>query len=311
MRVHMLYAIVTLQILIFQFISVRFLRAIPEYFVGKGDLPGDIVKAMHDFSHGLSARTYRLGAVLWIGMTIGVYGLPFTRSTPDRLITVAASLASSGLLLWTYLRAGRQAKGIANMLPDSGVRVASLERRTLGRYYNVAWEFLPFVILAAAAVFTLGALPRLDAFYPVHYDSSGIPDLWGQGVGKFVAILVMQAVIAFTLLFMTFGVVRGRSCLSPKAPIAASSPSQAEYLSEAGRRRELRFFMAAKVAVALQFGLILVLKLRTALGNVPSPWMSGAPWAATILLLIIFTAYAMQAAKNRKNADAFGAGWEK
>jgi len=299
MRVHILYAIVTSQILIFQFISVRFLGAIPEYFLGNKALPEEIADAIRQHKRSLSQRSYRVGAALWIAMTVTVYGLPFTHSPADRLIVAGASLVSSALLLWTYLRAGRDAQGIADMLPDSGKRLASLERRTLGRYYSVTWEFLPFGILLAATAFTMWALPQLEAPYPVHYDSSGIPDRWGQGGGRFVSILIVQAVAAFGLFFLTFGVLRGRGCLSPKAPIAAQAPAEAGQVSEISRKRELRFFMAAKIAVALQFGLILLVKIRVALGNVPSPWMAGAPWVATLLLLVIFAAYAIQTAKRR------------
>lgn len=306
MRVLILYAVVTFQILIFQFVAVRFLKAIPEYFVGKDELPDKVAEAVREFRHSLATGTYTLGAALWIGMTVGVYVLPFTRVAADRLIMMAVSLVSSGILLWTYVRAGRKARGIADMLPDSGRRIASLERRTLGRYYSVAWEFLPFVILTAAAIFTFWAVPQLDAPYPTHYDSSGIPDQWGEGPGRFVALLIMQAVIAVGLLGLTFSVVRERPGLSPKAPIAAESPSQAERLSEGTRRRELRFFMAAKVLVALQIGLILVLRLRTALGHVPSFWMAGAPWVVTLLLLVVFGMYAAQAARSRGKERKLG-----
>jgi hypothetical protein len=114
----------------------------------------------------------------------------------------------------------------------------------------------------------------------------------------------MQAVIAVGLLFMTLWLVRGRQCLSPRAPIASESPSEAERLSEMARKRELRFFMAAKILVAIQFGLILVVRLRIALGHVPSPWTAGAPWLATVLLLGVFCVYAVQAARGKKKAGA-------
>jgi len=196
-------------------------------------------------------------------------------------------------------RARSAADKITEKLPDSGVRVVSLERRTLGHYYNVAWELIPFVILAASAVLTLWALPKLGQPYPLHFGEQGIPDSWGEGVGRFVFILSIQGAFAFGLLLLTLRVLRSRTCVSPKAPVAAGNQEEAHRLGEGSRRRELQFFMAAKVAVALQFALILVVKIETAIGvNLPG-WATNAPWALTGLLLALFLFYIVKTARGR------------
>jgi uncharacterized membrane protein len=303
MRVHLLYAIVTFQILIFQFIAVRFIRAIPDHFLGKENLPGHVADAMRRLKRSLTSTNYGIGAALWAAMTVGIYILPFRHFAADRLIAAVVSVFSSVVLVWAYLGAVSEGRAIADMIPDTGRRVASLERRTLGKYYNTAWELVPFAILAATAAFTFWALPQLYAPYPIHYDSSGIPDRWGEGAARFLSILVIQAVIAVGLLLLTFGLVRARGCLSPRAPLVSASPSWAEQLRETARKRELRYFMVAKILVSLQFGLILFVKLRMALGNIPSDWVAAAPWATTGLLLIVFAAYAFQAARVRKEEE--------
>ena len=303
MRVHLLYVIVTFQILVFQVIAVRFIRAIPEHFVGKENLPEDVAGAVRELKRRLTSTNYGIGTALWLVVTVGIYVLPFTNFAADRLIAAAVSVFSSAVLLWAYLGAVGEGRAIAELIPDTGRRVASLERRTLSRYYNPAWDLLPFAILAATAAFTFWAVPQLYAPYPIHYDSSGIPDRWGEGAGRFMSILVIQAIIAFGLLLLTFRLVRAGGCLSPRAPVVSASPSRAERLSEGARRRELRYFMAAKILVALQFGLILFVRLRMALGNIPSAWIAAAPWVTTALLLVVFGAYAVQAARAGRDAE--------
>jgi len=303
MRVHLLYAIVGFQILIFQFIAVRFIRAIPDHFVGTENLPAGAAAAVKRLKRSLTSRNYGIGAALWAVMAVGIYVLPFTHFAADRLIAAAVSVFSSAVLVWAYLEAVSEGRAIADMIADTGRRVASLERRTLGKYYNTAWELVPFAILAGTTAFAFWALPQLYAPYPIHYDSSGIPDRWGEGAGRFLSILVIQAVIAVGLLLLTFRLVRARGCLSPRAPLVSASPSWAEQLSETARKRELRYFMVAKILVALQFGLILFVKLRIALGNIPSSWVAAAPWATTAVLLVVFAAYAFQAARVRKEEE--------
>ena len=299
MRLHFLFTVVGLQILIFQFMSVRFLRAIPGYVLGNAELPEDVEVAVDSYKRDVGRWSYPIGAILLAAMTLCVFVIPFASGIPGALVITAASILSSGFFVWTYLRARSAADKITEKLPDSGGRVASLERRTLGHYYNVAWELVPFVVLAASAALTLWALPKLGQPYPLHFGEEGIPDSWGEGVGRFLFLLFLQGVFAFGLLLLTLRVLRSRVCLSPKAPVAAASPEAAHRLGEGSRRRELQFFMVAKVAVALKFTLILFVKIETALGvNLPS-WAINSPWAVTGFLLILFLFYIVRTARDR------------
>lgn len=302
MRVHFIFAIVVVQILIFQFVSLRFLKAIPDFLFGSTGLPDDVRQAVEAYRRAIQQWSYPVGLGLLVGMTLCAYVLPFTRGVPGLLAITAASILSSGFFAWTYLRARSAAEKITEMLPDSGKRVASLERRSLGHYYNVAWEFLPFVLFAASAVLTLWALPKLGQPYPLGFDARGIPNEWGEGTGRFFTILFLQGGCAFGLLFITFWSLRSLPWLSTRAPVASRDPERAGRLSEVVRGRKLRLLMTAKVALAVQFALILFVKIETALGVVLPAWVRGSPWAATAFLLMLFVAFTVQIARDRKLA---------
>ena len=78
-----------------------------------------------------------------------------------------------------------------------------------------------------------------------------------------------------------------------------SEPAAAKQLGEAARRRELRYFMAAKIGVSLQLALLQFVRVQTALGNVLPAWVANLPWAATSLLLVVFAAYVAQGAREK------------
>lgn len=298
MRLHFLFAVVGLQILIFQFLSVRFLRSIPGYVLGDSLLPDEVKAAVEAYRRGVGSRSYAAGLALLIAMTLFVYVIPFGGVLPGALCITAASVLSSGFFVWTYLRARSAADRITERLPDSGIRVASLERRALGHYYNVAWELAPFVLLAISAALLIWAMPNLSQPYPTHFGQDGIPDSWGEGTGRFLFLVLLQGLTALGLLLLTFRVLRSRACLSPKASVAARRSDAERRISEGARRRELQYFMGAKVAVALKFTLILFVKVETALGVHLPWWAANSPWAVSGFLLLAFVLYIVQTARG-------------
>jgi hypothetical protein len=168
----------------------------------------------------------------------------------------------------------------------------------LGSYYSVAWEFVPFLLFAATAVFVLWALPHLGQPYPLGFDSQGIPDEWGQGTGRFLALLLVQGLCTFGLLGLTFVGLRRRPDFSPHASIASRDPAGAFRRREEMRGRKLRFLMAIKIALTLQIGLILLVRIETALGNVLPKWVEQSPWLPTLFMLVLFTVFLVRTAKS-------------
>lgn len=302
MRIHFLYGLVTLQILVFQFLSLKFLRSIPDHVFGDTEMPERVKREILSYKRDLSSWSYTIGAGLWGAMTLCAYVLPFTRGVTGLLAITAASILSSGFFAWTYLRARSRAERIVEELPDTGLRIASLERRSLGKYYNLAWEVVPFVVLAATAVFVFWALPRFGQPYPLGFDDQGIPDKWGQGTGRFLALLFVQGLVTFGLLALTLLGLRRPPDFSPKAPIASRDPERAFRRSEESRGRTLRLLMAAKIGLALQLALMLFVKVETALGVDLPGWAEKSPWAATLFLLALFIGYLVRAAAGGREA---------
>jgi len=302
MKVHFLFAVVAVQILIFQFASLRFMRAIPDQLLGGASLPPGAEAAVGRYRSGITRMNYGVGAVLLAGMILCAYVFPFTKGVPAILSVTAASLLSSGFFVVGYLRARSAAARIVDLVPDTGKRVAALQRREIGRYYNPVWELVPFLVLAASVVFTLWALPRLAQPYPLSFDAGGLPDAWGEGALRFVGILLLQAVCAFGLLLLTFWGLLSGPCISPRGPAAAADPEEAAKTAEALRRRNLRFFMAAKILISLQLGLVLLVKVETALGHAPPAWMKFSPWAMTLALLATFAVFVAQTTRDRRQS---------
>lgn len=302
MRIHFLYGLVTLQILVFQFLSLKFLRSIPDHVFGDAEMPERVEREILSYKRDLSSWSYAIGAGLWGAMTLCAYILPFTRGVTGLLAITAASILSSGFFAWTYLRARSRAERIVEELPDTGLRIASLERRSLAKYYNLAWEFVPFVVLAATAVFVFWALPRFGQPYPLGFDDQGIPDKWGQGTGRFLALLFVQGLVTFGLLALTLLGLRRPPDFSPKVPVGSRDPERAFRRSEETRGRTLRFLMAAKIGLALQLALMLFVKVETALGVDLPGWAEKSPWAATLFLLALFIGYLVRAAAGGREA---------
>ncbi len=291
MRVHFLFAIVTVQILVFQFLSLRFLKVIPDYVLGDSGRPAEVEEAVASYRRGLGAWNYPIGLGLWVAMTLCAYVLPFTEGLPGLAAITATSLLSSGVFAWTYFRAKGAVEDMAEMLPDTGTRVASLRPRSLGRYYNVAWELVPFALLAVTVGLTLWAITKSNQPYPLGFDAQGIPSEWGQGMGRFLTVLAAQAASTFALLALTYWSLNRRPDLSPRVSVAAKDPAVAERLVEGLRRRKLRFFMVVKIAVAVQFTLMALVRTMTAAGHDLPRWLEESPWAATIFLLAVFVVF--------------------
>jgi uncharacterized membrane protein len=300
MKVHFLYAMVTVEIVLFQFVSTRFLRSIPDYVLGEGPRPGAVEAQIEAYNRGLRTWNYPVGAGLWLAMTLCAFVMPFTKGVPGMLAITAASILSSIFFVLTYFRARSAVGRMAEEMPDTGRRVASLERRSLSCYYNVAWEYLPFVLLMAGAMLTFWAMPRLGQPYPLSFDSQGVPDAWGEGAGRFIAILAVQALCAIGLLGLTFWALVRQPDLSP--PAASRAPETAEGLKETLRRRKLRFLLAVKVAVALQFTLVLFVKIETALGVRLPVWVEESPWVTTAFLLALFLLFLLRMTGQTRGA---------
>jgi uncharacterized membrane protein len=296
MKVHFLYAMVTVEILIFQFVSTRFLASIPDYVLGEGPKPERVEAQLSAYNRGLKTWNYTIGLGLWLAMTLCAYVMPFMSGVPRLLAITAVSILSSVFFVVTYFRSRSAVGRMAEEMPDTGRRVASLERKRLGRYYSVAWEYVPFILLFVAAMLTFRAMPRLGQPYPLSFDSQGVPDAWGEGMGRFIAILVVQALCAVGFLGLTFwGLVR-QPDLSPASAARSRAPEEAEGLKEAVKRRKLRFLMAVKIAIALQFTLVLFVKIETALGVRLPGWIEESPWITTIFLLALFLVFLLRMA---------------
>ena len=139
-------------------------------------------------------------------------------------------------------------------------------------------------------------------FHDGSFDARGIPDEWGEGTARFLVILLLQGGCAFGLLLMTLWGMRSKPWLSPRHAAAARDPEEAGRITEEVRGMKLRFFMAIKIALAVQFSLILFVKIETALGVALPVWARESPWSATLFLLVLFVGFVRRIARDRRLA---------
>ena len=76
---NVLFAVVMVQVLVFQFLALRLTRALPDFLVGFDGLPDEAARAVERFKRGAGRLRYAIGGVLWIAAILFAHVLPIGR----------------------------------------------------------------------------------------------------------------------------------------------------------------------------------------------------------------------------------------
>jgi len=281
-----LIVVIVLQVLIFQFGVVRLSRALPNYLIGTDGLPTPVADRVLDFKRSVGRLRYPLGALLLVATILVAYVFPLGHGSA-KLTLAAISLISAAACAIGCVVDRRKISAIAADLPEPSVRSATLLRDALRLHYSPLWEGLPLLILLATVLATLwiwmGAEPAGKA------SRAGL-----------VALPIIQGVYVFACLTFTLWSVRSGSRLPQKSKAFLGSPEHAIGIEKAVSRIELRFFMIAKITVALMFGLMQLDQILVYSGRPVPVALDWSPWILLVLLLGLYLVFMVRTARVSK-----------
>jgi hypothetical protein len=262
------------QIAVFQFLSVGFARSLFTAHLGKLPEPlGSKAAAYLD-----KARRYRfgLGLVLLLLALASLLGLP-----PDpqarKLLLVVVSLTSSAAFAFASVSDRRAVRAMRKALPEAGVRRASLQPRSASHWYPSAWEILPIAILVTTVVLAIALGRRLGHI---------ATEMW-------VLQFLQAAFVIGALLYTSrYGVAVPN--VSSRLAMLRDHPEVALEFGERLAAREMRYFMLAKIGVALLLGVSTVEAGLKALDHEAASLLGAVSWVIVGVLLVMFVTFVLQ-----------------
>jgi uncharacterized membrane protein len=166
-----------------------------------------------------------------------------------------------GGALAAFVYARRQT--LPHAVRPSPVRSVSLTAPREGLPGGVAAVFVPFAILAAAALYLYLNWSCIPERFPVHWGIDGSPDRWsGRSWQGVYAPLLLGAVHSGLMLLIGLGILRA----SPRGRVAANAAATAQL-----RRVVLQFLIAAVWGMTLLLASVSLTPLLSErpLGNLP------------------------------------------
>ncbi len=296
MKITILFSVVALQVLVFQFLAARFARVLPELQVGVRDLPAEVTAAVRAHVRRATLVRYPLGALLWLAALLLTFVLPLDVSN-RKLGLALLSLASSAIFAVMYLLDRRALDRIAAHLPSNGVRSAMLARRSLSRHYSPLWDVLAAALCIATIILTLWALPRIAA---------------GTAAGGDFEPLLFWILPFFQVTYLVFvyllglRLARRPSCLPQRSRAFLGSPEEAVALDDALRTLQLRALLMVKIALVLVIGLWQLRRVLEALGRPAGTWLPISTWVLIAAILVVYGIVMMQMQKVRRECTHIG-----
>ncbi len=274
MNAPVLALIILGQIVVFQFLSVAFVRSLFAAHLTHPPEPPSGAAA----DHLGKARRHRfaLGTILLIPVLIAFFGLP---NDPGlrKLILAAVSLVSSVAFAGASLIDRRALRTLRDALPDASVRRASLQPRSLSQWYGRSWEIVPLalVLLTLAVAITL-----------VHRLGHIPTEMW--------VLQILQA--AFVLGALVYTVRQGATVpnVSLRLAMLRDRPEVALEFGEHLAAREAQYFMAAKIGVALLLGINTLEVALKALGHPAAAVADAVSWVVVGVLVLMFGGFLLQ-----------------
>jgi hypothetical protein len=293
-----LLVVVLLQIGLFQFLSVFLTRAFPAVTVGGSDLPPRLARSTQRFRRTAGRFRFALGALLALAALIAVIGRVGPGS--GKLFLAGISVLSTAGMIAGYVRDRRTIRSMREQLPGTGIRWASLEPRTLGQQYHPAWEAVPIAVLVLSAAFTAWAVSRGIS------DGPGMQGIREDAALRMIATLAIQGLAILGLMVLAFHAVLTSSSIGVRLPMFRDRPEAALAVDASLRTAELRYFIAARIGIALLLGFHQVEIAAESWDHPAAPWIEAGGWMLVILLLVLFAGYIQRLVKLSRGLVANG-----
>lgn len=278
--------VVALQVVVFQFVSIRLTRSLPSFLVGVTDLPAGTGPQTKRFRAEAGRRRLVAGGILLVALAGAAATGPGEGA--GKVIVAAVSVLSSLLFLAGYVRDRAAVASMARAVPTGSVRSASLSRPGLRDHYAPAWE------AAVMAVWVMAAVPVVRG---IAVGASGATALLG--------LALCQALVALGGLAFSVWYAANGSRL-PQRARGRIPGGDGVGVDHALRRAELRTLLHARIGILVLLGLKAV--SVSAPGGEASGAVEMASWMVVAALLGVFAAYLARTARIADQATTSDGG---
>jgi hypothetical protein len=274
MSIPFIVLIIIAQIGVFQFGSPAFTRSV--FALRLGIPPGPLADDVAAYFRKVTFARFTLGALLCLVALTALLGLPGDPGLRKLLLAIV-SVTSSIAFAHAVRRDKQTLRTVSENLAKPSVRRASLEPRSIRRWYNPIWEVAPVAILAATMAFTVW----------IGYRLVDVPtQIW--------VYQVLQLVFVIGALIYTSR--HGITVPNVSSRLAAlrDQPELALRFGESLAAREMKYLMFAKIGVALLLGVDILNVGMRALDHGAASFVGNVSWAITGVLLLAFAGYVAQ-----------------
>lgn len=274
--------VVAVQVIVFQMLSRRLTRVLPDVLVGVRDLPAATEAELERFRARAGGGRVVAGAVL-LGILAAAVAVG-TSTTAAKLMVTAVSLTSSLLLVGGCIRDRVVVGRLAAAVPAPAVRSAAVSRPRLRDLYSPLWEVVVIGVWIAAAV------PAVRGIL------AGVP-----ASGLLLTIVLLQAVVALGgLVFVVWYVASGARL--PQRARVRFGAAAGSGVDHALRQAEFRAFLAARSGILVLLGVQAA--SRTPVADDYARFLDGASWAMVGALIVVFGVYLVATARITARARA-------
>ena len=281
-----LFILILVQIAVFQIVAIRMSESMVGGLIGGDPLPESTAGRLARFRKRMKREHLILAAALGLLAVLGI-AFPSLPRGGRKLALAGVSLASTALFLVLLLRDAREVTRIADALPLPGRRAASLERRSLRRFYSPWLEAIPFLICLATVGLTVGFLPAGPAGPAA---SAGEKLLTLRDLRAWITP-ILQATWVVAMLAVTLYQVRGSGCLRLKRRAADRDPLQTVELDERLRHLQIRQGFVSKTLATALIGVVHLRRVVLPAIDVHLPALAVLEWALVAGMLILFAGY--------------------
>lgn len=278
MTIAILSIVVLGQIALFQFLAALANRSImqKEFRLLEESTPERLT------DHVRRAPVFRIG----IGVILGcLVLLPLTgmlaNQTTAKLVLVGVSLASAGAFAFANSRDRKMMRLLAALAPGGSVRRASMEHRSLRQWYHPTLEVIPILLFVATLVFLVST-----------------PSFITEGASEFsgarthiLALLGLQAVLVFGMLYYSQHKGVDVNSMAMYIPSLRQKPEIALRLGEELAGTQIRFFIFARIGIALLLGVTIVGKVLVVSADPGAFLWNIVRWGLLGVLMIGFFFY--------------------
>jgi hypothetical protein len=259
------------QIVVFQFLSVPFVKGL---FAAQLPYPPEGPDgAITDHLGKAKRHRFALGAILLVPLSITFFGLP---SDPGmrKLLLAALSLLSSMAFAGASLIDRRALRTFRAQLPDAGVRRASLEPRSPSQWYGRSREIVPVTLVLLTLALAIPLVHRLG-----HIPT----EMW--------VLQILQA--AFVVGALVYTTRQGVAVpnVSSRLALLRDRPEMALEFGEQLAAQEAQYFLAAKIGVALLLGVSTLEAGLKTVGHPAAAVADAVSWVTVGVLVVLYAGF--------------------